>query len=201
MGKRFSFLQTVKNRSGTGVSSFVCKVVKAPSSVEGKSCTSTFFLWWRAPQQMLRTHRSLEAYCATVWWWWWRWIVFFCLVMEYRWNEIDRRNRSNRGKTCPSATLSITNPTWTDPGSNPGLRVYFHFLRKLISNPPHKDNVTFTMRFLRKLMRSYIAEIRSLLDWYDINLKIARKFTMLTLSTNFNRNPLVTFLYLVHNAT
>ena len=26
------------------------------------------------------------------------------------------------GKTSPSATLSITNPTWTDPGSNPGLR-------------------------------------------------------------------------------
>jgi hypothetical protein len=26
------------------------------------------------------------------------------------------------GKTCPSATLSTTNPTWTDPGSKPGLR-------------------------------------------------------------------------------
>ena len=26
------------------------------------------------------------------------------------------------GKTCPSATLSTTNPTWTDAGSNPGLR-------------------------------------------------------------------------------
>jgi hypothetical protein len=31
-------------------------------------------------------------------------------------------NRSTRGKTCPSATLSTTNPTYTDPGSNPGLR-------------------------------------------------------------------------------
>jgi hypothetical protein len=31
-------------------------------------------------------------------------------------------NRSTRGKTCPSATLPPTNPTWTDPGSNPGLR-------------------------------------------------------------------------------
>ena len=27
-----------------------------------------------------------------------------------------------RGKTCPSATLSTKNHTWTDPGSNPGLR-------------------------------------------------------------------------------
>jgi hypothetical protein len=25
-------------------------------------------------------------------------------------------------KTCPSATLSTTNPTWPDPGSNPGRR-------------------------------------------------------------------------------
>jgi hypothetical protein len=33
-----------------------------------------------------------------------------------------RENRSTRVKTCPSATLSTTNPTWTDPGSNPGLR-------------------------------------------------------------------------------
>jgi hypothetical protein len=25
-------------------------------------------------------------------------------------------------KTCPDATLSTTNPTWPDPGSNPGRR-------------------------------------------------------------------------------
>jgi hypothetical protein len=31
--------------------------------------------------------------------------------------KIDRGNR-----TCPSATLSTTNPTWPDPGSNPGRR-------------------------------------------------------------------------------
>jgi hypothetical protein len=47
-------------------------------------------------------------------------IVFsFFLVMEHRWNEIYMR--STRGKTCSSATLSTTKPTWTDPGSNPGL--------------------------------------------------------------------------------
>jgi hypothetical protein len=26
------------------------------------------------------------------------------------------------GKTCPSVTLSTTNPTWPDPGSNPDRR-------------------------------------------------------------------------------
>jgi hypothetical protein len=43
------------------------------------------------------------------------------LVMEHPWNEIDRGKPKNSGGK-PSATLSTTNPTWTDPGSNPGLR-------------------------------------------------------------------------------
>ena len=69
---------------------------------------------WRDPQQTLRTHRSLKAYCATLWW---RWLVFFVFpcngsLVEWNW----------QAKTCPSAILSATNPTWTDPGSNPGLR-------------------------------------------------------------------------------
>jgi hypothetical protein len=42
--------------------------------------------------------------------------------MEHRWNEIDRGKPTTRRKTCPSAILSTTNPTWTDPGSNQGLR-------------------------------------------------------------------------------
>jgi hypothetical protein len=36
--------------------------------------------------------------------------------------KLTGENRSTRRKTCPSATLSTTNPTWADPGSNPGLR-------------------------------------------------------------------------------
>jgi hypothetical protein len=42
--------------------------------------------------------------------------------MEHQWNEIDRGKPTTPRKTCPSANLSTTNPTWTDPGSNPGLR-------------------------------------------------------------------------------
>jgi hypothetical protein len=46
-----------------------------------------FFLWWSAPQQMLRAHRSLEAYCATLWW---RWLVLFfvspCNGAPVEWN-------------------------------------------------------------------------------------------------------------------
>jgi hypothetical protein len=36
--------------------------------------------------------------------------------------KLTGENRSTRRKTCPSATLSATNPIWADPGSNPGLR-------------------------------------------------------------------------------
>jgi hypothetical protein len=36
--------------------------------------------------------------------------------------KLTVENRSTRGKICPSATLSTTNPTWTDPKSNPCLR-------------------------------------------------------------------------------
>jgi hypothetical protein len=30
--------------------------------------------------------------------------------------KMTGENRSTRGKICPIATLSTTNPTWTDPG-------------------------------------------------------------------------------------
>jgi hypothetical protein len=36
--------------------------------------------------------------------------------------KLTGESPSTRGKTCPSATLSTTNPTWTESGSNPGLR-------------------------------------------------------------------------------
>jgi hypothetical protein len=36
--------------------------------------------------------------------------------------KLTGENRSTQRKTCPSVNLSTTNPTWTDPGSNPGFR-------------------------------------------------------------------------------
>jgi hypothetical protein len=38
------------------------------------------------------------------------------------WNEDWQGKPKYSEKTCPSATLSTTNPTWTDPGLNPGRR-------------------------------------------------------------------------------
>jgi hypothetical protein len=34
--------------------------------------------------------------------------------------KLTGENRRTRGETCPSATLSTTNPIWTDPGIEPG---------------------------------------------------------------------------------
>jgi hypothetical protein len=52
-------------------------------------------------------------------------LLFISQVMyeygEARWNNTDRGNRRTRRKTCHSATWSSTNPTWTNPGANPGL--------------------------------------------------------------------------------
>jgi hypothetical protein len=50
---------------------------------------------------------------------------FFLLpiLMEHRWNKIDRGKPKylGEGGDYPSATLSTTNPTWTDLGLNLGL--------------------------------------------------------------------------------
>jgi hypothetical protein len=50
-------------------------------------------------------------------------LLFIPMVCEYRelqWNDTDRvKLKNSRKKTCPSATSSTTNPTWSDSGANP----------------------------------------------------------------------------------
>jgi hypothetical protein len=46
--------------------------------------------------------------------WWWLW--------SSSWNEDWQGKPKHSEKTCSSATLSTTNPTWPDLGSNPGRR-------------------------------------------------------------------------------
>jgi hypothetical protein len=48
--------------------------------------SNPLFFWRRAPQQMLQTHRSLEAYCATLWWRWLVFSVFPCNGAAVEWN-------------------------------------------------------------------------------------------------------------------
>jgi len=44
---------------------------------------------------------------------------------------MTEENWRSRRQTYPSATLSTTNPTWFDPGVNPGLRVQRRRLNRL----------------------------------------------------------------------
>jgi len=47
------------------------------------------------------------------------------MSMERTSSETDSgKPNSSKGETSPRATLSTTNATWTDPGWNPGFRVY-----------------------------------------------------------------------------
>jgi hypothetical protein len=53
--------------------------------------------------------------------------------------KLTGENRSTRGETCPSVTLSTTNPTWTDPGSkslthafNAQISVIFELLNDIL---------------------------------------------------------------------
>jgi hypothetical protein len=69
--------------------------------IRGTGTVKHVCLWRKVPQQMLRTHRSLKAYCATLWWKWReRRLDFFSFfqVMKHRWNEIDRGKPKYSGK-------------------------------------------------------------------------------------------------------
>jgi hypothetical protein len=75
------------------------------------------FFWWRALQQILWTHRSLEAYRATLWW---RWLVVFffpCSGTPVGWNWRGKPKYSGRN---PSKCHFVHNKSYTE--SNPGLR-------------------------------------------------------------------------------
>jgi hypothetical protein len=90
---------------------------------------------------MLRTHRSLKDYCATLWW---RWLVFFvfpCNGALVEWNWQGRTEVLWKKKTCPSATLSTTNPTRTRASAVRGRRLtawtmarplFFHLFKLLL---------------------------------------------------------------------
>jgi hypothetical protein len=67
------------------------------------------FFWMKA---------SLEASCATLWW---KWLVFsFFLLMEHRWNEIDRGKPKYSGKNL-SQYHFVHHKSYMDwPGIEPG---------------------------------------------------------------------------------
>jgi hypothetical protein len=86
-----------------------------------------FFLFWYV-EPVLRLFFLVgwdwvSWYCGHYWpivpapddSWWWLWRNW--------WNEDWQGKPKYSEKTCPSVTLSTTNPTWLDPGLNLGRRV------------------------------------------------------------------------------
>jgi hypothetical protein len=63
--------------------------------------------------------------------------------------KLTGENRSTRGKPCPSATLSTSNPTWTDPGLNPGFRGG----RPAANRLSHGTALLLVLKHIRKLVR------------------------------------------------
>jgi hypothetical protein len=53
-------------------------------------------------------------------------IIVTFLVIEHRRNEIDWVRPKYSGKPCTCATLSTTNPTWTDPGPHSNITTFKH---------------------------------------------------------------------------
>jgi hypothetical protein len=81
--------------------------------------------------------------------------------------KLTGENRSTRRKTSPSATLSTKNLTWTDSGSNPGLR----------DESPATNRLSHGTAFVRYLCRkkaAYPLRWKPVLICQDINdLKFA----------------------------
>lgn len=44
------------------------------------------------------------------------------LNTEHWWSDTDKKKCNTLRKTCPNATLTNTNPTWSGLGLNPDLR-------------------------------------------------------------------------------
>jgi hypothetical protein len=95
----------------------VCWIILEGKCTDWRTIVTTFFLI-RIVGGGVQTGSTRHvghwmAYCnCPGWLWWWRiW-----------WNEDRQGNPKYSEKTCPSATLSTTNPTWPDPGLNPRRR-------------------------------------------------------------------------------
>jgi hypothetical protein len=94
--------------------------------------------------------------------------------------KLTGKKRSTRRKICPSATLSTTNPTWTDPGTNPGLRGGRPAANRL-SHGTSLDMKLLRIHFLLQMKANsrdiyiYFRE-RILLQWSYINCRCVHTF-------------------------
>jgi hypothetical protein len=133
-----------------------------------------FVAWWRAPQQMLRTHRSLKASCATPVMKMSSFLYQVLQLMEHQWNEIDRGKPTTRRKTCLRATLPTTNLTWTDPGSNPGLRGERPATNRLSHGTAHSRTLSFAPHLPETNAVAIFCDELKFWKWLDVRRIVFR---------------------------
>jgi hypothetical protein len=119
-----------------------------------------FFFLVRGPRSWCygRT-AALRLIVQLLWWRWrWGWAVFYQVlqVMEHQWNEIDRGKPTARRKTCPSATLSTTNLTWTWPGIEPGPPWWDHVELGFYSSSCHLTTYWIKLENLGKIVLVFL---------------------------------------------
>jgi hypothetical protein len=71
-------------------------------------------------------------------------------------NDIDWQHVRTLRNTCPSATQSTTNPTWTDPGAHPGLRCERQVANRLGSLLEYATTILHTLFHNHKATWTYI---------------------------------------------
>jgi hypothetical protein len=133
-----------------------------------------FFLLvgWDLSHQVLR---PLLAYCTAPddrWGWLWsNW-----------WNEDWQGEPQYSEKTCPSATLSTTNPTWPDPGANPGRRGGTNRLSYLSNiNPLRNMNFFFfTILFCTHSLRGLFSSGLATEIWYFLSSPLVLHILLLS---------------------
>jgi hypothetical protein len=88
--------------------------------------------------------------------------------------KLTGESRSTRGETCPSATLSTTNPTWTDPGSNPCLRGEMLATNRLSGKmlSTESSEICYLHLFYYYYYYYYYCLIVSVHCWYNTELSI-----------------------------
>jgi hypothetical protein len=77
-------------------------------------------------------------------------------VWSSRWNENWQGKPKYSEKTCPTATLSTTNPPWPDLGSNPGRRGEKQTTNHLsygTPSPPHYLKLYITANLMHKFVQ------------------------------------------------
>jgi hypothetical protein len=92
-----AFTSSLIARSATAHKRFICRVCRV--GYRASNGTGTQY-WMMIPTRIWREQT----------------VTYFWLIQGYQ------QLPENTEKTCPSPNLSTTNPTWLDPGSNPGRR-------------------------------------------------------------------------------